>query len=303
MKIVAITGADGFIGHRLTKNLLKQGIEVYAIGINQDKMKDLECDNLHFFKLFFDDYDKIHTIIPFDKVDVFYHFAWNGLYGEYFKDYSMQIDNIKHSCDALMEAIKAKCKKFVFASTINVLETRAYMSLDRFEPRYTNIYAMAKLSSEMMLKTLAYQNKIDFNCGLISMVFGENNVAKTVQNVVLNNLLSNKESNLVSKKAKFDLIYVEDVANAFIIIGEKGFNQKTYYIGHHTISTFGEIFDEIRAIINPKGVLNYGVYKDENNIDYSLIKLDALKEDTGFEPVCDFKESILKTANWLKTTL
>src|SRR5574344_1644835 len=133
MKIAVITGADGFIGHRLTKNLLKQGVEVFAIGINEDRMKDLKCHNLHFFKLFFDDYNKIHAIIPFDKVDVFYHFAWNGVYGDSFKDYSMQISNIKYSCDALMEAIKAKCKKFVFASTINVLETRNYMSLDSFE--------------------------------------------------------------------------------------------------------------------------------------------------------------------------
>ena len=302
MKRVVVTGADGFIGSVLTEQLLQMGAEVFAVGIDEKKLSHIYNDKLHFIKAFFEEYENLGDRID-GEIDCFYHFAWNGVFGEAFKNYELQLLNCKYACDALMIAKSLNCKKFVLASTINTLETRKYMSLDNFQPRFTNIYAMSKLSAEMMCKTLAYQYGIEFNCGLISMVYGENNGSKMIPNIVIGNLLQNKETNLVPAETVYDLIYVKDVAKGFISIAEKGINQKTYYVGHSNLSTFGELFTKIKEIINPNGVLNFGVYQDTNAIDYSLINLKALEEDTGFEPSYDFTESIVNTANWLKSTL
>ncbi len=302
MKAVCVTGATGFIGSRLVEYLLKQGVEVYAVGTDEDRLNSLKCDKLHFIKAYFEEYYILKDKLP-RNLDCFYHLAWNGVFGEAFKNYELQLLNCKYACDALMIAKNLSCKKFILASSVNVLETRHYMSLDSFEPRYTNVYATCKLSAEMICKTLAYQNNIEFNCGLIAMVYGENNKSKMIPNIVLENLLKNNPSNLIPDDTPYDLIYVEDVARAFYAIGEKGINQKTYYIGHDTISTFGTIFRSIRDFVNPNGVLNFGVYADTNAINYSLINLKALREDTGFTPKSDFKESILKTATWLKKNL
>ena len=35
-------------------------------------------------------------------------------------------------------------------------------------------------------------------------------------------------------------------------------------------------------------------------MDYSLIDLESLRQDTGFECKADFRESIMKTVEWLK---
>ena len=177
------------------------------------------------------------------------------------------------------------------------------MSMNDIKPRFTNIYATCKLSAEMICKTLAYQYDMEFNCGLISMVYGENNGSKMIPNIVLSNLLQGKESNLVPAETIYDLIYVKDVADAFFAIGEKGINQKTYYVGHPKLSTFGEIFNHIRDLINPQGILNFGVYPDTNMIDYSLIDLEMLEKDTGFVPKYDFDKSIIDTAEWLKNNV
>lgn len=299
MKKVCITGADGFIGHCLSKYFLEQGREVWAVGIFEENMKDIKSDKLHFIKATFEEYNSLVEKLPND-LDCFYHFAWNGVFGEKFKNYELQLNNCKYACDSLMIAKKINCKKFVLASTVNVLEVRNYMTMNTFSPRYTNIYAMAKLSSEMMCKTLAFQNNIEFNCGLIAMVYGENNKSLMIPNVVMTNLLTNKESNLVPYDTPYDLIYVDDVAKAFIAIGENGINQKTYYVGHSKLSTFGQIFDSIKNIVNPNAKINYGVYPDTNAIDYNLINLKALEEDTGFVADYDFEKSIKNTVNWLK---
>ncbi|MCH5180300.1 MAG: NAD(P)-dependent oxidoreductase [Erysipelotrichales bacterium] len=302
MEKVVVTGADGFIGRFLVKHLLEKNIEVYAIGLDKSKLDDIACEKLHFIHALFEDYSSLDKQLPKD-LDCFFHFAWNGVFGKSFENYNLQLSNAKYACDALMLAIKINCKKFVLASTINTLETRHYMSLDEFQPRYTNIYAMSKLAAEMMCKTIAYQHKIDFNCGIIAMVYGEYNQSKMIPNIVIGNLLQNKETNLVPASTPYDLIYVGDVANAFIAIGEKGKNQKTYYVGHSNLSTFGELFSTIQKIINPNVPLNFGVYPDTNAINYQLIDLDALEKDTNFKPSCNFEESILKTAKWLKETM
>lgn len=300
MKKAIVTGGDGFIGRCLVNLLLNNNYEVFVIGLNEKNIECLKTPKLHFIRAFFEDYQSLDNKIREKDFDLFFHFAWNGVYGEAFKDYEKQILNCKYTCDALMLAVKLNAQKFVLASTINVLETRHYMSCDSFEPRYTNIYSMAKLSSEMMCKTLAFQNNIEFNCGLISMVYGEKNFSKMVPNVVITNLLKGEESNLVEYNTKYDLIYVEDVADAFLHIGEKGKSQKTYYVGHSKLSTFGDIFTNIKNIVNPNGKLNFGVFKDKTCIDYELIDISSLERDTGFVPKTDFKESIIKTSKWLK---
>lgn len=61
------------------------------------------------------------------------------------------------------------------------------------------------------------------------------------------------------------------------------------------------MIEEMAEILNPKCELQFGAYPDApSGVDYENIDLDALYNDTGFECRADFKESILKTADWLR---
>ena len=300
-KTAIVTGADGFIGSRLVKKLINEGYFVYCVGVSKNKLKLPENDGV-FIKAFFEDYDDLVNKLPLN-CDLFYHFAWNGISGEYFKDYLKQLNNCMYACKAMEIAIKLKTKKFVLASTINELEIiKAFYSNEKIEPRFTNTYSVAKFAAETICKTLAYNYGIKFNCGLISMVYGKGNCSKTVQNIAIKNFLFNKDVNLVDKKSPYDLIHVDDVAEAFYLIGEKGINLKTYFVGHSSISTFGELFDSIKCILNSKSTINYGVYKDKSTIDYSMLDLKALEVDCGFKCNISLKDGILETAEFLGNT-
>lgn len=58
--------------------------------------------------------------------------------------------------------------------------------------------------------------------------------------------------------------------------------------------------EELRDIVNPTVHLQFGAYKDPLNLDYSLIDLDALYHDTGFECQADFQTSIMENVEWIK---
>ncbi len=300
MKKVIVTGASGFIGKALTKKLLDDGKIVYAIVRNTDKMKDLENKNLHIINLNLNEYEKLPELIT-DDIDVFYHLAWEGTFGESFKNYNQQFDNVKYSGDAITAAYKINCKKFVLAGTAVELEVKKYINMHYCEPRISCIYGTAKMAAEMLCKTIAYNNNIEFNMSIIANAYGVGDYSRMIQNVLINAFNNGNAIKLVSGENLYDWIYIDDVVNAFISIGEKGINFKTYYVGHRNLKTFKQIVTEVRDIINPSIELKFGELKDNAPLDYSLINIDELYEDTGFEATVDFRESILKTAEWVKT--
>ncbi len=302
MKKVIITGAGGFIGGALTKYLLDKGVVVYGIDISAQHLKHFkEYNNFIPVTASFIDYGRPHEMIKDAEIDVFYHFAWQGVYGAAFRDHTLQLNNAKYACDALNEAVKIGVKKFVFAGTMNEYEMNEYIKADYIEPRYTYIYSAVKQVAEAICKTIAFNNNIEFCTGRIAMAYGENNRSMMIPNVVMKNLMNNTPCKLIEGNDLYDMIYIDDIVGAFEAIGEKGLNMKSYYIGHRKIKTFKEMIKDIADILNPECPLLFGEYPDvPSGVDYKNIDINALYNDTGFEASSDFEESILITSDWLK---
>ncbi len=302
MKKVIITGATGFIGGALTRKLLLEGVKVFGVDIDRNKLEEMKnYGNFTPIIADFSLYESLSDLICETDFDVFFHFAWQGVFGDSFKDYSLQLNNAKFACDALVVAKKLNCKKFVLAGTYNEFEIKNFINSDSFTPRYTCIYSASKTVAELICKTIAFNTGIEYSAGLICMAYGCGNYSKMLPNVVINQLINNITPKLIEGNNYYDMIYIDDIVDAFIAIGEKGKNQKSYYVGHRKLKTFKQIITEIRDIINPDSDLLFGEFKDSVNMDYNQIDLNALYNDTGFECKCDFKESILKTAEWVKT--
>jgi len=302
IKADIITGANGFIGHAMTKKLLAEGHKVYAFVTDDASMKDLACDRLVILKGFFADYDRLFSEIH-EPIDCLFHFAWKGVWGEAFKNYRDQLEDAAFAGDTLRNAIKIGCRKFILASSINTLETKKYFFEQDIKPRYTNIYGTAKLAAEMICKTLAYQEHIEFNCGLIAMAYGEGNFSKMVPNVFMTSLIKGVTPKLIEGKDLYDIIYIGDIVNAFYAMAEKGVNMKTYYVGHQELKTFKEWFSEIRDILKPGADIAFGAYPTDNHIDYEHIDIKELSRDTGYAASSDFAAGIKSTADWLKKNI
>lgn len=304
MKKVIITGADGFIGGALAKNLLNHGIKVIAIGMNEEKLSGLrefgDCTPL---AASFLDYEKLPEMIREPDIDVFYHFAWAGGFTTAIKDHKLQMSNAGYAGDAVIAAHTIGVKKFVYANTYNQFEIANFLVSETFEPRYTCIYSTGKTAASLICRTLAFNLGIEYSAGLVPMPYGENNYSKQLVNVVISNLNAGLAPKLVEGNNLYDLVYIDDIANAFVAIGESGHNMKEYYVGHRVLKTFKDWMIQIKDCIAPNVELKFGEYKDNQQIDYSKIDLEALFRDTGWECKADFFITMKKTAEWVKKNI
>lgn len=300
MKRVIITGASGFIGKTLTTALLEKGVEVWAVVRHAEKMADIKSEILHIVEAGFDHYGQLGEQIDTREFDACFHLAWDGTWGEPFKDYTLQLKNAKCACDMLVQSAKLKCRRFIMVSTIVQLEAQKYMLSDAEKPRIACIYGTAKNTAAMLCRIEAEQLGIAWNTAVLSSVFGIGDQSRMIENVLIQHFLTGTPPKLASGENYYDCTYVEDTVSGLIAIAERGVVNRTYYVGHRQLQTFREIVCEIRDTLAPDMELIFGEYPDSASIDYSLIDLDALYKDTGFEPHIPLREGILKTAKWLK---
>lgn len=293
MKTAIVTGAGGFIGGALTKELLKRGYRVYGIDIRPiggfEKYPnflpicaDLRTDDL--------------TEQISEKADYVFHLALIGsMKSKDLYNTDLQIDNISAAV-RFFKQIAPICGKYVFISS-----SYEYMR-DKNNTRLPLcIYGIAKKAAADMCASIAYRDKIGFVKAVLTNTFGVGDRSDKAVNTIVRSMLENRPLKLVEGTNKNDWVYIDDTVNGLIAVAEKGIDFKDYYIGHRDITTFREKIIEMRDLLCPSMELNFGSMEENTYIDYSLIDLDAIHRDTGFECRVDFRESILKTAEWVKT--
>ena len=84
--------------------------------------------NINLFSIF-DDYPQLADRIG-RPADVFYHFAWKGVFGEAFQDYRLQLLNASYACQAAECAAQLGCKKYVLRFANAVKRFRNIINID-----------------------------------------------------------------------------------------------------------------------------------------------------------------------------
>lgn len=306
MQTTIVTGASGFVGEHLVKELSQQGYKVIAVirdELKQEKFKNLSnvevviCDMKDIKNL-----PKLVTKLGTKlEIEAFFHLAWEGSAGAGREDYNIHLNNIKYSCDAVEVASEIGCKQFVYAGSLMEFESTSYIPTQGSKPVRNYVYRTAKMTAHYMGKAVAVSKNIEFKMGIISNAYGAGELSPRLVNTSLRKLLNGEKTSFTAGTQYYDFIYITDVAKAFLKIMEQGKAYHNYYIGNETQLQLCEFVKRMGACVDPNIDLGIGqVPFDGVTIDYNAIDTSALFKDTDFTCEIDFETGINKTIEWIK---
>ena len=123
MKKAIVCGGAGFVGSAVVRELVDRQVETWVIvreGFT-DRNHRLQGLPVHLVECNLDRLSRLPELVS-DKIDVWYQFAWDGLFNEPLLDYNRQIANIQYVMDAIVAAKQIGCKKFVGSGSISQYE-------------------------------------------------------------------------------------------------------------------------------------------------------------------------------------
>lgn len=298
---IAITGASGFIGQHLLRHYLEEGSHVLAIVPDPENLDEFKkYSGFEVVKAGFEDFDKISTMTETRDIDIFYYLSWGG-YGKATNDYAAQIQNIKPICDAVNEASKMGCKRFLFSTSFSEFMISEHEDLTHNGGAHCNVYGAAKQAARVMAHATAAQKGVPFLCVAFANTFGVGDRSHRSTNLFVHRLLNGEALDLTEGIHLYDWNYVEDTIAGLILAGEKGKDDSVYYIGSNNLRPLKDIVGEVRDIINPLVEIRLGTYHEDFHVDYSSVDITKLYRDTGYQPKWNFRDAVLQTAEWVKT--
>lgn len=299
-KAVVITGATGMIGIALIRKLTKENLRIYAI-VNPDSKRIANIpkqDNVTVVECGLDEISRLPKKIG-EKIEIFFHLAWGGTYGDARNDMSVQTENICAAVKAVKAAHELGCTTFLGVGS-QAEYGRKSGKLSPDTPAFPeNGYGMAKLCAGQMTRVMCSQLSMRHIWCRILSVYGPFDAARTMVMSGIVKLLNGEKPSYTKGEQQWDYLYCDDAANALYLAAAKGIDQSVYCIGSGQTRALAEYITAIRNAVDPKLEIGIGeIPYSENQVMYLCADIDSLKRDTGFEPTVTFEEGICRTVEW-----
>jgi nucleoside-diphosphate-sugar epimerase len=265
---ILVTGADGFIGHRLVNRLSMQGYHVYTHSITNGDIAakgalDVFCNIDHVFHL------AARTFVPdsWDKPFEFYQ------------------TNVLGTVNAL-EFCRKNNSSMTFMSTYLYNEPQ-YIPIDEKHPVCpATPYHETKLAGESLC--MFYARNFGVKCSILRPfnVYGKGQAPVFLLPKVLSQVLdpSIKEVTVMDFTPKRDYVYVEDVVSAMIATLAQNTQYELFNIGSGVSTSVKEAIQLIMHIAGiEKPYRSDGIVR-KGEVSNCVASLDKIRNILGFSP-------------------
>ena len=304
MKKVIVSGANGFVGSALVKELVANGIEVIALDMDGHSNNIPESSLVTFYPFSLHHVMDMKEVIKEQDIDTYYHLAWEGSAGPARADTYLQLQNAQWTVESLRLAKELGCKRFVNAGSIMELETMRAVFNAGNKPGLGYIYGSGKLAAHAMCKSVAADIGIDLVWAMITNAYGVGERSPRMVNTTIQKCIRGEAPQFTAGTQNYDFVYIDDVARAFRLIGEKGKPFCEYLIGSSQAKPLKEFLLEMKAAIAPELDFIFGDIPF-TGINQPLEEFDCSKTeaDTGFRAQVSFSEGCKRTRDWWLTIL
>lgn len=301
MKRAIVTGANGFVGSALVRELLRYDYDIYAL--DQKNCSDnLPQDNrVYFVCCDLAEMSLLEEKLPKQDYDCFFHFAWSGSAGPARANTKLQLQNAQWTIDALQVSKTLNCKRFLSAGSIMEYETMSAAYTQGNRPGMGYIYGSGKLVAHTMCMSMAAEIGVELIWPMITNTYGVGEKSPRLVNTTIQKCIRGESPRFTAGTQNYDFVYIDDVARAFRLIGEKGRPFHEYLIGSSNARPLKEFLLEMQRAIAPDLEFRFGdVPFTGTNLPLDKFDCFQTETDTGFRAEISFGEGCKRTMKWWK---
>ena len=304
MQKVIVTGANGFVGYWLIRELCNNNIKVTAVikDTNENISMLSEFKGVEIVYCELAELCTLQEKIAERDYDTFYHLAWISAGGAGRADYAIQLLNVKYACDTVWVAKSLGCKKILFAGTIT--EKIAENILNLSGKAVNNIYGICKHMTHCLVDVECQKQGIDYVWMQFSNLYGPYSINGNIVGYTIKELLQGNEALFGPANQFYDLLYIEDLVYAAFLLGMCKTHKHTYYLGSGHTRLLSAFLKDIGEVCGKPELIKIGARPDDGTrYNKDWFDITPLKDDTGFSPKVPFTQGVKATIQWMETTL
>ncbi len=292
---VLVTGATGFVGPYLVKELLCQEARIKVL--TMEKLRNLPGleDKITRVSGNITEPDSLQNIMK--DVDIVFHLAAvsNVNYAISHPRETFET-NATGTLNLLEEARKNEVEKFVYISSSHVYGIPQYLPMDEKHPVNPHEpYAASKAAAEMLVNIYALNYGLKTTIVRPFNMFGPGQSEDFIIPSIIGQALKKEVVELGNLTPTRDLLYITDAIEGMLTIAQKG--EGIYNIGSGIETSIKEVVETIINIIDPaKKYVSIKTRRRSNAIDIPRMCADVSRlKKLGWSPVVDLKEGLMRT--------
>ena len=254
-----MTGANGFMGSNIVRQLIKDGAEVRAAVRKNSNTLNLE--GLEIEKVHWDAQDKDSVKLALKGCDVLYHTA--AYFAHWSRDKQLFYDiNVEGTKNVLEEALFQGLEKVVYTSTSNTIGSHGAGNYVNEDAEFNgwdsgDHYAISKYLAEIEAIKI-YEKGLPLVIVNPTLVIGVRDYKPTPSGALIVDIANGDMPGYI--EGAINVIDVEDVAKGHLLAAKKGKMGDRYLFGNENVFV-GEFFNLIAEIAGVKAPTRKIPYK------------------------------------------
>jgi len=311
MATYLVTGAAGFIGSTLARELLAQGEKVrgfdnFSTGKRENLADIIDRIELHEADLL--NLDALHQACR--GVDYVLHEAAIPSVPRSVKDpLGNNRANVDGTLNLLVAARDAKVKRVIYAASSSAYgDTPTLPKREDMSPNPISPYATAKLASEYYMTSFYRCYGLETVCLRYFNVFGPRQDPTSPYSGVLAKFITqmlhgDPPTIFGDGKQSRDFTFVENVVNANLLAARTKNGEvagKVFNVATGRRTDLYQTFQILQGLTGYSGEVKYGPDR-AGDVKHSLADISRAEKFFGYRPSVDFEEGLSRTVEWYRS--
>lgn len=297
---ILITGATGFIGSYVARDLASKGHNVFCIlreGSDTTRI-DSAKSSLNYVFVDYSDVDSWQSKLPVDQIDGVYHLGWNGVAGSD-RNSLIQVSNIQIAAQIVKLASDLGARFFVSTGSQAEYGPKIGKLNETQSEEPTTLYGKSKLATKSICEHLCQHFDIRFCWVRVFSTYGPMDNPWWMIPSLIKAIDSGEVPPLTLGEQKWDYLHVRDAAAAISSLAFSDNACGVFNLGSGAAPTLRHTVETIRDIIDSNAKLGFGEvpYRPDQvmHLEADIAKFTSA---TGWQPEVSLEEGLKETVAW-----